>query len=110
MEIKRTAHGDMMSDCTTNYRLEFDAECTVRDIINFALSHKKEWGRITIQTLEEVKYNDNLIIPKPICLGIMKFSKGELKYDPLSENTLNRRVVWGYANGGFGYMSYSVTV
>ena len=62
MKIKMKSIGSMMSDCTTNYQLVVDAECTVRDIVNFALDQKGEWGSIRIQTPEEVTLTDGLVI------------------------------------------------
>lgn len=110
MKIKMEARGSMMSDCTTNYQLFFDAECTVRDIVNFALDRKGEWGSISIKTPEVIEYKDGLTFPRPKHVAELKYEKGILKSDPLPEDILNRQVFWCYANGGYSYMGYTVTI
>ena len=110
MKIKMKSIGSMMSDCTTNYQLVFDAECTVRDIVEFALSKKGEWGSIRIQTPEEVTLSDGLVIHRAKDITELNYAYGELKSDPLLEDILNRQVFWCYANGGYSCMGYTVTI
>lgn len=110
MKIKMESIGSMMGDCTTNYQLKFDEGCTVRDIVEFALSDKGEWGDIEIKTRIKVDVGPDLTVGKTEYIAYLRYSHGKLLSEPLSDDILNKKVLWCYANGGYTCMGYKITV
>lgn len=101
--FRLVAKSEMSSDCTIEYKVEFDEEYTLTDFIWAVFEYRPdEWGVFTIHCLG--KQN------KPIQ------ETQEYKYAKTDNKTLNgllgryghRKIKIAYACGGWSKMDYSI--
>lgn len=83
-------------DETSNYDLKFEKGTTVQDVIDFALSRKKEWGTIWISG-KKSRYK-------------MEYRSGKTILDEIPDTIKSKRIERGFANGGWSLMSYDLTI
>lgn len=89
--------GDFGGDCTAEYDILFDKECTLSEFIDMVLESKTEWGNITVKT-GNIK-----------CLEIgFSYRHGKLLSFPPTEEYSRKKIKKATAHGGWSYMEYSL--
>ena len=88
-------------DETSMYELEYERGTTVQDLIEFALSNTREWGKIEINKYPKQSFPYDYTL---------EYRYGQLTNGFIPDNIRQMEIRKGTANGGWSLMTYTIMV
>lgn len=97
--FKLVCTGGPFGDATSNYKVVFDQECTVREFFKAILKKGNEWGVIDIRIDQAENH--------PYMMGSCDYSHDKLSGN-IPKDWLDRTIDSATASGGWSRMDYNI--